>query len=82
MADPIDDGGPAFPCDQIELGDRTVRSEGMSLRDYFAAKALPTVAALMAAGLHQPGPDEPRGAEFIARSAYRLADEMLKARQS
>jgi hypothetical protein len=66
-------GGAAFPVmaqnwnhDHYEIP----ASGGMTLRDYFAAKALP---ALIAAYPVTTG---------VAASAYRLADEMLKARQS
>ena len=48
-------------------------SEGMTLRDYFAAKALPAIIA-----------DEVLKAtllEKVAREAYWYADEMLKARE-
>ena len=60
-------GGPAFPhidsgCGRFE--------EGMTLRDYFAAKVLQ---GLLASGLDQPK------FEF-ARKSYEMADEMLKAR--
>lgn len=41
---------------------------GITIRDYFAAAAIPSVTAWVTS------PDQ------VARSAYRLADEMLKAR--
>lgn len=47
---------------------------GMSLRDYFAAKAMPLVAEI--AELEHTGPDE------WARACYEIADAMLKARAS
>lgn len=64
-----DTGGPAFPhidsgCGRFE--------EGMTLRDYFAAKVLQ---GLLASGLDQPK------FEF-ARKSYEMADEMLKAREA
>ncbi len=59
MAD-IDDGGPAFPA-----GSSAFR--GMSLRDYFAAKALPVV-------LTYPG-------QRFAEAAYAIADAMLAERK-
>lgn len=55
---------PAFPTDYDA-------EDGMSLRDYFAAKAMQ---GLIACGLDAPAPT-------VAESAYRLADAMLKARQ-
>lgn len=56
------DGGNAFPADQSSCG--------MSLRDYFAAKAL---SGLLVENLE---PDINR----LAEAAYDLADAMLRAR--
>jgi hypothetical protein len=56
-------GGPAFP---VGL------SAGMTLRDYFAAKAMEGVLSRPTAGLLD--------AEDIAPAVYRMADAMLKAR--
>lgn len=58
-------GGPAFP-----LEDTSWRNahEGMTLRDYFAAKALQAIAD----PCHSP--------ELFANRAYEIADAMLKAR--
>jgi hypothetical protein len=71
------DGGPAFPevpgdCNGYE------GRPGMTLRDYFAAQALPTVAS----GSHRKGEDFIRGEHFedAAHAAYAMADAMLKAR--
>lgn len=68
-------GGPAFPCETIgfdELGEFRKPYEGMTLRDYFAAKILQ---GLLASGLDQPK------FEF-ARKSYEMADEMLKVRKA
>jgi hypothetical protein len=76
-------GGPAFPCDEvIEYGNgpRQITNSGMTLRDYFAAKAMQAWLS------RQPDPlPAPqwfgRGHEDIdARSCYRIADAMLAAR--
>ena len=68
----IDNGGPAFPLQSIgpefEPG-----YAGMTLRDYFAAKAMQ--------GLFAAGGGVTRGAEEWARLAYTMADAMLKARE-
>ena len=61
-----DNGGPAFPC---EL---STRFQGMTLRDYFAAKAMQGMIA--AVGYHRGEVD------FMAESAYDCADAMLKER--
>ena len=69
-----DTGGPAFPV-KTAMFDCT--QSGMTLRDYFAAKVMP---GLMGRNWsHHTGTDE----ELIAlwaRSAYGVADAMLKAR--
>jgi len=44
----IDDGGPAFPTDHSDNCDYTAILGGMTLRDYFAAKAMPEVWAYSA----------------------------------
>ena len=62
-------GGPAFPVQSVYVEDQQTNSHGMTLRDYFAAKALPRVMQ--------------DGKTFyeIAEDAYEIADKMLKARQ-
>ncbi|HBU7484760.1 hypothetical protein [Klebsiella oxytoca] len=64
-----DNGGPAFPCSASEGCGSSIDGIGMTLRDYFAAKAMQ---AMIAA-------HEPQGA--IPRWAYEMADEMLSARE-
>ena len=61
-------GGPAFPA---KLGHWM--EEGMTLRDYFAAKAMQ---AFMPS---RPPPDE-IVADQIAEAAYFMADAMLRIR--
>ena len=63
----INTGGPAFPGVD-ELGDPY---NGMTLRDYFAAKAMQ---AIMANPHWTP--------EGIAEAAYKQADAMMKAREA
>ncbi|MBU9649388.1 hypothetical protein KTF21_11920 [Burkholderia multivorans] len=75
----INDGGPAFPGpDQAEQS--VDIHEGMSLRDYFAAKAM---------GAFCEGAEGFGGATeefireqfyFVARVSYIVADAMLRAR--
>lgn len=73
------DGGPAFPqdggCEQLES---PYLVQGMSLRDYFAAKAMQRAMAPNIAGFSSYTPDWPA----MARECYEIADAMLKARQS
>ncbi|EPF6612188.1 hypothetical protein RFG51_004841 [Klebsiella aerogenes] len=64
-----DNGGPAFPSSASEGCGSSVDRSGMTLRDYFAAKAMQAMIAAR----------EPDGA--IPGWAYGMADEMLKARE-
>jgi hypothetical protein len=64
-----DKGGPAFP---VAYGGG--RIEGMTLRDYFAAKAMQGILV----GIEC----DPATVPHVAESAYILADAMLKARQA
>jgi hypothetical protein len=66
-------GGPAFPTEAYDLERQTlVSEEGMTLRDYFAAKAMQGM-------MHDVS--QPVG-EVIAEWAYQVADAMLKARNA
>lgn len=70
MSNNTNTGGPAFPhidsgCGRFE--------EGMTLRDYFAAKAMQSFTADVGWKSDQQWFDE------IAEGAYRQADAMLKA---
>ena len=69
----INDGGPAFPTDsEGQNGPNSFHYGGMTLRDYFAAKAMAGEASNN--GLDGYDADE------TARMAYELADAMLAAR--
>ena len=61
-------GGPAFPSPT----DGMLDNEGMTLRDYFAAKAMQ---GCIAAGRFQ-------GYASCAADSYAMADAMLKKRES
>lgn len=70
----MNDGGPAFSLiDQKDpWGKRIVGREGISIRDYFAAKAM------------QAAYNDYNGDNWIdrlAKRAYEMADAMLKARE-
>lgn len=70
----ISDGGPAFPRPASDDGSTQASSEpGMSLRDYFAARAMQGYRASDAYAMSAE--------ETIAEWAYRQADAMLKARE-
>ena len=64
-------GGPAFPVPDI---DGSKVCEGMTLRDYFAAKAMQSL-ILGLTGHDNEIPD-------TAEDAYEFADAMLKAREA
>lgn len=80
MSNEKNNGGPAFPRpfskDETYADERIEAQDGMTLRDYFAAKAMQ--------GLNSSnGPtwfadsDVPE----MARRAYLMADAMIKARE-
>lgn len=73
MTDKINDGGPAFPLGAEYAG--YAPEFGMSLRDYFAAKAM---AALLVA--HGPAPVG-GWPVYAERTAYLIADAMLATRE-
>ena len=64
----INNGGPAFPLKEPMSSD----SEGMTLRDYFAAKALQ-------GWISNPGPSD-ETLDEVAQWSYRVADAMIKIR--
>ena len=65
-------GGPAFPLQSIGP-EFAPGYAGMSLRDYFAAKAMQGLIA---------SPEGPESMEVAAKWSYKLADAMLKAREA
>lgn len=69
------DGGPAFPV--VGAAGATMDFGGMTLRDYFAAKAMQS---LIAALTDESGIKR-EYAEPIAQGSYFMADAMLKARE-
>jgi hypothetical protein len=75
-----DDGGMAFPSPEMEVDGRTYEAcFGMTLRDYFAAKAMQSLVIHYSVTL-----DVAVSAKHdeIAGNSYMLADAMLKARES
>ena len=64
-------GGPAFPTEAYDIERQTlVREEGMTLGDYFAAKAMQAIVS--------NGDVDP---QKISQASYIIADAMLKARE-
>jgi len=83
MSKKINDGGSAFPLkykgEQRHNSHIEYIEKGMSLRDYFAAKALSGLLAYSTDGPHnQAAADDIR---YITDYAYNLADAMLKSRE-
>ena len=64
----------AFPTTEAHWVNENVRTEGMTLRDYFAAKAINAILSDPDAGLLDDD------LERYAAISYRLADAMLYAR--
>ena len=64
-------GGPAFPCPETE---KHYKDEGMTLRDYFAAKAMQCYMhdVIWRTDTY----------ELASKTAYAVADAMLKAREA
>ena len=64
----------AFPW-SVDDGQKIIGNKGMTLRDYFAAKA-------MQAMLAHPNSKETAPPQTYASAAYCMADAMLKAREA
>lgn len=78
MKDQVNDGGPAFSVADSTM---TVPTEGMTLRDYFAAKAMASLVVDYGRGVTDGKIS--RSDNFPASAsdaAYVIADAMLKAR--
>ncbi|WP_432323422.1 hypothetical protein [Yersinia enterocolitica] len=71
MTDEIKTGGPAFPNVPDGAGDKWQSWDmGMTLRDYFAAKAMQSIPLAL-------NKDEQ---SVAAQASYEMADAMIKAR--
>lgn len=80
-----DDNGPAFPH---VCAEDCIKGQGMSLRDWFTGMALQGLTAATfqtdqaCKALNQAADEEGLSPhEFLAQTAFRLADAMLKARR-
>ena len=78
MAEEIKTGGPAFPATG-RPDQQFIKQEGMSLRDYFAAKALGLCYAQYLNYAEAEGFQED-WLTGVALDAYMMADAMIKAR--
>ncbi len=73
----IKDGAPAFPTDSDNYGPK-YSGAGMTLRDYFAAKALPVATQWETESPTGNSKDPFPFFDGIAARAYCLADAMLR----
>ena len=82
MSEKIETGGPAFPCHPEIIPHRDHDFAGMTLRDYFAAKAMQT---LIACAWDRSGDTnhiiDDDGRVSLHLRSYEHADAMLKARE-
>lgn len=72
----VDNGGPAFPLLKPAIGyhaDIQQAEEGLSLRDFFAAKAMAAIIAQPEGGLNYEE-------DGVAAAAFEMADAMIRAR--
>lgn len=76
-------GGPAFPSgavvEKYPNGEAKSRASGMTLRDYFAAKALTALVGVV--GMPEDQKKDELWNSDMARQAYELADAMLERRE-
>ena len=74
----INNGGPAFPSGLVEEGEDQVDAlnKGMTLRDYFAAKAMQAYISAYPGG----SPDHRDASLWVPAIAYEMADAMLEER--
>lgn len=91
MAGKINDGGAAFPCPATAFATPSGMSgspgvPGMSLRDYFASRAMESLILKTEFARHEPtmiGNDPFAQDRFaLSVSAYAYADAMLAAREA
>lgn len=79
-----DTGGNAFPSKSSACGGSSLDSNGMTLRDYFAAKVVSSVIGgyvSSKASEQRPFDSTTGDGKHAAEFAYRIADAMLEARK-
>ena len=77
MNDTTNNGGPAFPASYYTDDGEWAKRDGMTLRDYFAAKAMHQ---FLSGAVLPVGFDASEQLAMIAARAYETADAMLEAR--
>jgi hypothetical protein len=89
-------GGPAFPgkasinrndgeLQPFQFGNNDFETLGMTLRDYFAARAMDHALSHFPCEIWNQSQGDLSGTEYLdgaARSAYAIADAMLRAREA
>lgn len=78
MTDTKDSGGPAFPNNVKVTNEEFAELRGMTLRDYFAAKALNSILGVLVA---ERRGDVDKVIKVAAETAYKMAEAMLEARK-
>lgn len=78
MSSGINTGGPAFPRNILDHGHgvATTHESGMTLRDYFAAKAMAVVWTEIPDDV-----DRDLALRRLGNYAYEMADAMLRSRE-
>lgn len=74
----LNDGGFAFP---VHPNGTTMQNTGMSLRDYFAAKAMQGIVSTHDSDGEWTGPGDLTSNKLMAETAYAISDAMIKARE-
>jgi hypothetical protein len=79
----IDDGGPAFPCPEASLAhfNESTAYMGLTMRDYFAAAALPLAYAHWKSYNDKEKDGEQPRESLVAEEAYTIADAMIKVKK-
>lgn len=77
----MNDGGPAFPVSDEQSHDGLSASEGMSLRDFFAAGAMQGWLASWPKSAPHPGKCL-KASRDIATWSYEIADAMIAERDA
>jgi hypothetical protein len=75
---------PASPVFPETSGGHVAAFQGMTLRDYFAAKAIQAILPTYNNVFDDDtgGDDDPTFPELLAKDAYIMADAMMKARET
>ncbi len=81
MSEKIETGGPAFPCHPEIIPQKERDFAGMTIRDYFAARAMTACYAEYCAHANVQGYEED-WKMGVALDSYAMADAMLKAREA